>query len=201
VHRSRTACSNVSGPAPYHSAFSCGLGQTAGLIEELAHSDPGRGDWIGHPEPGDVALDRRIELDLAGLHQLHDCEGGKRLRGRADAKGCLWSDGPSGVIGPSYTFQVDDLISLHDAQGQAWDARLLQLSLGVHVDLGEVRLPRARCVLAPVGYGLARPHETEERERGHEYSCQHDWDHAHLHDASPSNCCRNWPVSLNRPMY
>jgi hypothetical protein len=49
-------------------------GKPAGLVEQLAHGDVRRSLGIGHAEPGKVLLNRRVEFNRAGLHQLHHGE-------------------------------------------------------------------------------------------------------------------------------
>ena len=90
------------------------LWKTAGLVDEHTHGDLGRGLWIGQAEPGDVALDRSVELDLAGLHQLHNRQGGKRFGDRADDKWRLRRDRASGGVRLSVALQIDDPVAFHD---------------------------------------------------------------------------------------
>ena len=117
----------------------CLCRQTAGLIQEVADGDLGGGTFVGHTEPGDVSLHRRVEVDLPRLDQLHDRQGSDRLAQGADDEGRLWRDGPPRLVGLAEAAHVDDSIALDDPEGEAGDALRIHLGLDERVYRAEIR--------------------------------------------------------------
>ncbi len=114
------------------------LRQAAGLVEQLAYRDLGRGVRVGHAPPGQVALHGCVQLELAGLAKLHDRERGERLRRRAVEEERLRCHLPARVIGFSETAQVRDPVSMDDCERKTGDPLRAHLVFDVPVDGGEV---------------------------------------------------------------
>ena len=115
-----------------------GLGQPAGVIEQVAHGDLcGRG-FVCYSKPGKIALHGGVEVNLPGFGELHDgqpghrfCQGGKIDRRLRCHRPPVWG-------GDAETLHVHDLIAVHDGERHAGDARVLHLRLDVGIDGGKI---------------------------------------------------------------
>jgi hypothetical protein len=195
VLSARTACSSaaslpsalVSDPEGSASPLvalvsdSEGSASPAGLVKQVPHGDAGRGDRVGQAEPGQVALHRRVQVDLARLDQLHDRQGGQRLGRRGQQEGGLRGDRPAGRAGLAEAAQVHHLVAVDDAERQAGQAGGAPLRLHVAVDGGKIRRAGARCA----GRGRDRWAHRAKREQG-EQGSQH-------RDGGPPHCAGPQP--------
>ena len=121
-------------PAGRHLAVAHAPWQPAGVVEQVAHGDARGGRGIGDAEAGQVALHGRVELELAGLDQLHDGQGGEGLRRRADHEGGLGRHGAPGGVSLAEALQVDDAVALHDGERDPRHPRRTALPFDVGVD-------------------------------------------------------------------
>jgi hypothetical protein len=94
---------------------------------------------ICHAEPGEVALDRSIELNFAGLNQLHHCQGSKRFCKRADKEGCLWRRAIPARADFAETAQVHNPVAFDDPERDARDVQAIHLLLNISVNGTKVR--------------------------------------------------------------
>ena len=115
-----------------------GLGQPAGVIEQVAHSDLCGGGFVCYSKPGKIALHGGVEVNLPGFDELHDgqpghrfCQGGKIDRRLRCHRPSVWGGDPE-------TLHVHDLITLDDGERHTGDARILHLRLDVGIDGGEI---------------------------------------------------------------
>ena len=71
---------------------------------------------VRHAEPGQVALDGGIQLDLAGFDELHHGQGGERFGQGADEEGRLRGWRFAARSGPAKAAQVHDLVAFDDGE-------------------------------------------------------------------------------------
>ena len=114
-----------------------GLGrQAARLIQQVADGDYTGSVLVGDAEPGQVALYRRVELDLPRLDELHDRHGGERLAQRADDERRPRRHRPTRVVGLTEAAHVGDPVVPDDAQRESGNSLHLHLVLDEAFDRG-----------------------------------------------------------------
>jgi hypothetical protein len=96
--------------------------------------------WISNPEFGKVLLYRCIELNFAGLDQLHDRQCCERFAHRPDLEGRLHRHGTFVFLGGAERLQVDDLSVLDDAKRRTRHSKIIESSTHVVVDCIELRV-------------------------------------------------------------
>ena len=111
------------------------------MIQQVAQRDLRRGGFVGDAKAGQVALHGRVQVELAGLDQLHDRHAGHRFAKRGELERGLGRDWPPVGAGNAEALEMDDLVALDDAERQAGDAQLAHLPLDVGVDCGEAFVP------------------------------------------------------------
>ncbi len=100
----------------------------------MTHSDLGGCLGVGHAKPGQVALDRGVQLDLAGFDQLHHRQGGEGLGERADKEGRLGAGRFTARTGLAKAAQVGDPVALNDRQSRAGNAQTVHLPFHIGVN-------------------------------------------------------------------
>ena len=118
--------------------------KAAGLVEHVAHCDARRRFAVCHTEPGQVALHRRVHIELAGVDGLSHQQRGERLGDRADRKRRVGADGRATPV-VAESAHVGRAAQLHDRQRDARDARGLPLAFDEVID-----------AIAPCGIGRWR---------------------------------------------
>ena len=81
------------------------------MLEQVTHRDLLRGNRVGDPTGGQVALHGRIQLLPARLDQMHDRERGERLTRGGQHEGRLRRDLPSSLVSHAIAAQVHDLVA------------------------------------------------------------------------------------------
>ena len=114
------------------------LGQATGMVQEMVDRDLARGGLVGDAEPGDVGLDRRVQVELALLGKLGHRQRGKRLALRADEHRRLRRHGAAACR--AVALEIDDLAALDHGQRRAGQAMFGHLSGDGGVERGEVNL-------------------------------------------------------------
>jgi hypothetical protein len=117
------------------------------VIQQVAHADLRRGDFVGDAEPWEVALDWRVKLQFASLDQLHDRHAGHRFPERGELERGLRRDRTPIRASAAEALEMDDLIALDDRERQARNAQVAHLSVDVGVDRGEIgrTVPGGHC--------------------------------------------------------
>jgi hypothetical protein len=76
--------------------------ETARVVQQLSDRDAcGRG-LVGHADPGHIALHRRVELDLACLHELHHRRRRKCLAQRREQERRVGGDRTAAAVGDAH---------------------------------------------------------------------------------------------------
>jgi hypothetical protein len=114
------------------------------MLQKMPHGDLLRCDRVGNPKCWQVALHRSIQLDLAGLDQLHNRQCSNRLARRGQHEGCLRRDCPAALICFAIAAEIDDTVVLDKAQGQAGNTVPLHLLAHECINLGNIN-SIARC--------------------------------------------------------
>ena len=108
---------------------------------------------VRNPEPREVALHWRVEVELARLGQLHDRQGGEGLAQRADDERRLRRDGPPRVVRFAKAAEVRDPVALDDAEREPGDPLRRHLVLDEALDRSELAGRSAR----PLAVGASDP--------------------------------------------
>src|SRR5512133_1420125 len=105
----------------------------------MADGDSLRCFRISDPKFGEVLLHRCVELDFAGVDELHDRQCCERFAHRPDLEWGLYRHGISVIVSGAECLEVDDLSVLHDAESGAWHSKIMESSTHVVVDWIELR--------------------------------------------------------------
>jgi hypothetical protein len=124
-------------PRRHRGVPACALGQPAGLSQQVTNGDLSRRPGVSHPEPRDVPLDRRIQVHLPGLGQLHDRRRREGLRNQADEKRRLRRERPPRAVSPAEASQVNALPVPDDPERQARDTGGLHLRPDIRIHRGK----------------------------------------------------------------
>jgi len=94
-------------------------GHAAGLIHQMAYSHPGGGLRVGHPKPGQVTLNRGVQLDPASFDELHHCQRSERLGRGAEDERRLGCGRFAAGVRPAIPALVRDPIAFDNRQRKA----------------------------------------------------------------------------------
>ena len=115
--------------------LACTGGQAAGLVQQVAHGDQGTCVRVRHPEPGEIALDRGVERELAPFHQLHHRQRRNRLGKRADKERRLGIGSAAFGVRTAKSADMNDLVARDDGKRHGRYVQAPHALIDIGIDL------------------------------------------------------------------